>query len=56
MPPLLSNSVYARAVLERLRDPLYRNALFLQLTSGIAGTSGFFFWLIAERGPTPPRP
>lgn len=37
----------------KLRDPLYRNALFLILTSAFGGLFGFTFWLIAARYYTP---
>ncbi len=34
---------------KKLRDPLYRNALFLILTSAFGGLFGVTFWLIAAR-------
>ncbi|MDY6931986.1 MAG: oligosaccharide flippase family protein, partial [Halobacteriota archaeon] len=32
-----------------LRDPLYKNSIFLMLSSVTAAGSGFFFWIIAAR-------
>ncbi|MCJ2520263.1 MAG: hypothetical protein LN412_04855 [Candidatus Thermoplasmatota archaeon] len=35
--------------MEKLRDPLYRNAFFLVVTSAFGGVFGFTFWLIVAR-------
>ncbi len=35
--------------LEKLRDPLYRNAFFLILTSALGGLLGLLFWLLVAR-------
>lgn len=40
---------FLRAVGKGLRDPLYRNALFLMLTFGIGSLAGFLFWLLVAR-------
>lgn len=35
--------------LEKLKDPLYRNALFIILTSGLGAIFGFLFWLVVAK-------
>ncbi len=37
------------ATVSKLRDPLYRNALYLILTSASGGLFGFLFWLVVAR-------
>ncbi len=39
--------------LEKLKDPLYRNAFLLILNSGLGGLLGFLFWLVVARYYTP---
>ncbi len=45
----LSTSELLAGGLKRLRDPLYRNAFFLMLTSVLSASFGFAFWLIVAR-------
>ena len=36
-------------MLNKLRNPLYRNSIFLMLSSAVAAGTGFIFWIIAAR-------
>ncbi len=36
-------------LIQRLRDPLYKNSFFIMLSSITNAGFGFFFWMIAAR-------
>ncbi len=36
-------------MLGKLRNPLYRNSIFLMLSSTVGAGTGFIFWIIAAR-------
>ncbi len=45
----IANSRILASSLQRLGDPLYRNAFVLMLASAFGGLAGFAFWLIVAR-------
>ncbi len=34
---------------QKLKDPLYKNSIFIMLSSITNAGSGFFFWMVAAR-------
>ena len=53
MKKLLSHVVatltFGERLRQRVRTPLYRNALYLIITSALSGVTGLVFWLLAAR-------
>ena len=44
-----SNSAVMLRLIQRLKDPLYKNSFFIMLSSITNAGFGFFFWMIAAR-------
>ncbi len=38
-----------RKLIQKLKDPLYKNSIFLMLSSVTGAGTGFVFWVIAAR-------